>query len=50
MSLTVKELIEKLQAEEVDQDLVVILEGCDCRGDASDICIFPEFLLIERED
>ena len=35
--MTVKELIEKLQA--VPQDLEVFTEGCDCDGDVGSVAV-----------
>lgn len=45
-ALTVKELIEKLK--EVDSDLPVSLEGCDCYGLAKEVEIAEGTCFIKR--
>jgi hypothetical protein len=46
--ITVKELIELLWT--VDPNCKVLLEGCDCHGEAVGIATYEESIIITRND
>ncbi len=47
--MTVAELIKKLQ--DYSPDAKVVIEGCDCNGDAVDVEWYdPEKIIITRKD